>query len=451
MVSSLKFWALTDIQEDKEEEASFNGCNLVDQDLDAISAVLVNNRALKRLILNANPELTGDGVAKLLRALSEESNLEEIFLWGCEINEGDVRKMTDALSNNATIKSLWLEDREKLRGTRREKEIAVDIEKEAQDSENRLDWEAGLELYKTALQIKIDELGPNHLYVADTHRRIARNCEKQDQLDAALEHYKAAWLVHIKLRDEDHLDVADSEHDIGRILAIQGELDPITRLSATLDEALDRLLKSIKIRLDKLPPNDLNIALSHFAIGLALQKKNQIDSALGKYKEALVVHVERGKDDAAAGDTYLAIAEIHADRGKWEEAKENFASASALFVQHIGAGDAKVSTALLGEANALQQTGKFMKAIDCFDAAMKIEISYIGAEKVMFSEKVAHIYLTMADCNKAFGDLPQAIEKIKMAAMCYSNLYGATHTKTEALNKQADDWYLANVKASMFS
>ena len=366
-MNNLKLWGLTDIHENMCEEVNFHGCSLTDSDLDSIAEALVENTVLRRLILNSNSQLTGTGVAKMLRKLPPKSPLEEIFLWGCDLNDSDVKCIAQALATNDTVTGLWFDDRPKLRGTGKEAEVGAELEKAAAGYEEEQSWEQAQQQYEKALQTKIEELGPDHEYVGDTHFSLANILEKLNLLEEALVNYKAAHLIFTKHLDHEHIKIATSLDRIANIVSIQNTCQCIQenreRIGCLLDPALQRLKRSLEIKLSILPADDVRIAESHDWIGAVLQKQGRLDDALRKYDQALAVHQSRNTTTVGTAHVYFHKGTIYTAQNDWSAAKECFQSSSQTFISHLGSGHSKVAECYHELAKASQQLGEFDEAI----------------------------------------------------------------------------------------
>ncbi|KAL7472768.1 hypothetical protein ACHAXS_013163 [Conticribra weissflogii] len=132
-------------------------------------------------------------------------------------------------------------------------------------------------LFRQALSIRTENLGPDHVDVATTLNNIGRIHVQQDEFDQALHFYEDALVIRRKRLGTNSLDYAATAFNAGQSLHQKGELD----------KAVELYSEFLRVALMKFGHSHRDVAVVLSGIAQIHQEKREYDKALELYEESL--------------------------------------------------------------------------------------------------------------------------------------------------------------------
>jgi len=132
-------------------------------------------------------------------------------------------------------------------------------------------------LFRQALSIRTENLGPDHVDVATTLNNIGRIHVQQDEFDKALHFYEDALVIRRKRLGTNSLDYAATAFNAGQSLHQKGELD----------QAVELYREFLRVALMKFGHSHRDVAVVLSGIAQIHQEKREYDKALELYEESL--------------------------------------------------------------------------------------------------------------------------------------------------------------------
>ena len=117
------------------------------------------------------------------------------------------------------------------------------------------------------------------LHIACAHHNIALVYSKQGLYDAELDHYQEAFQIRTDQLPSNHLQMASLLNNIGTAYSDMHEYD----------EALKNLRKALEMRLKLVPDNHIDVARSYANIGTVYAKTEEFRMALEYFNKAQVL------------------------------------------------------------------------------------------------------------------------------------------------------------------
>ena len=135
------------------------------------------------------------------------------------------------------------------------------------------DWDQALEFYQRAMNIRQNELGPEHPSVAKSLNNIGNVLLEQGELPKALEYHRRALGIKQKVLGPKHPAVARSLNNIGNVIQEMGDFKL----------ALEYYTKTLAIREKTLGPH-------HPEVASTLNNLGKVYRALGDYQRSIQFH-----------------------------------------------------------------------------------------------------------------------------------------------------------------
>ncbi|CAB4024011.1 Nephrocystin-3, partial [Paramuricea clavata] len=254
--------------------------------------------------------------------------------------------------------------------------------------------------HQRALAIKEQQLGPDHVEVADIYNDIGEVYRAKGELDQALDYHKRANAITQKQLGPDHVDVALSYNKMGEVYYDKGELDQakdyhqqaleiykkqlgpdhidvahcynkigvLFRAKGELDQAEDYHQQELTIRENKLGPDHVDVADSYNNIGEVCFGKGELDQAKGYYERALVIiQKQLGPDHIDIAQSYANIGEVHRAKGELDQALDCHKRANAITEKQLGLNHVDVALSYNNIAHSYNRIGVVYYAKDSFD------------------------------------------------------------------------------------
>lgn len=276
-------------------------------------------------------------------------------------------------------------------------------------------------LLNRALEIRRDQLGPNHPDVARTLGDIGLLNYQQglyEQSRVTLE--KAIPMLEASVGD-DTAEIASMLSTLGRVHRSLGNHDESEK---TLNRALE-----IQSRISGADSHAAATIMDN--LGQLLVERGRPKDAEDLYARALSIHErELGANHIAVGRSLVDLANTRLYQGKLEGLDTMFRRGLAILEQGYGGDHASVGRALNNLGNVLTVSGRHHEAIEILQRALAVQSAALGTSH----PQVAYPLASLGDAHFAQGDLPQAADYFQRSVTIREN----------TLNKRPFDPLLAH-------
>jgi eukaryotic-like serine/threonine-protein kinase len=178
------------------------------------------------------------------------------------------------------------------------------------------------------------------------------------------------------------------------------------RKDGRVAEAEAPLLEALAIRSRLLPPNDLDIASSHFGLGNFYSVSTRYPEARDHYLEALAIRVEAfGEQHSVVASTLTNLGTTAYGLGDYEEAREYHQRSLAIQRQTLPLDAVEIAIAEYNLAGVLYQLERYDEALAAYEASRLIYAKRMGEE----SSDVGDILADVADVKARQGRIDEAL------------------------------------------
>jgi serine/threonine-protein kinase len=248
-------------------------------------------------------------------------------------------------------------------------------------------------LLEEALDARVAALGPAHLDVAHSHRRLAElRYERGNYRTESL--YRAALATYRDRLDPEDVDIIRTEIGLALLLRARGSY-------AAADSILRQTLQHARGR-DEL---SLDVPIVLVFLGKLRTRAADYEEAERLIREALTLRRSLlGEDHPAVANALDALGEIMLDRGDFEPAEALFKEALAIRYRLYEGDHTDIASGLVYLARARHAVGDIRAADTLLLRALPIFRRAFGEGSADFAEALEHLGVT----RRASGDLESA-------------------------------------------
>jgi tetratricopeptide (TPR) repeat protein len=183
--------------------------------------------------------------------------------------------------------------------------------------------------------------------------------------DTALDYYNKSLKIRIESLPPNHPDIATSYDNIGSIYYNKGENET----------ALDYYNKSLKIRIESLPPNHLDIATSYNNIGSIYNNKREYDTALDYYNKSLKIKIESlPPNHPNIAKSYNNIGSIYYNKREYDTALDYYNKSLKIVIESLPPNHPDIATSYNNIGSIYDYKGEYDTALDYYNKSLKIVI-----------------------------------------------------------------------------
>ncbi|XP_068750741.1 uncharacterized protein [Montipora capricornis] len=276
------------------------------------------------------------------------------------------------------------------------------------------EFQESKEYYNSALAIRIEKLGPQHIDVATSYNNIANVLHAQGHLQQAKEYHYRALAIRIEKLGSQHIDVASSYNNIANVLHAQGDLQ----------QAKEYHNRALAIQIEKLGSQHIDVARSYNNIANVLHAQGDLQQAKEYHNRALAIRIEKlGSQHIAVARSYNNIAAVLHTQGDLERAKEYHNRALAIRIEKLGSQHINVAKSYNNIANVLHAQGDLQQAKEYHNRAVAIQIEKLGSQHI----HVATSYNNIGSVLYAQGELEKAKVYLERAVAIQIEKLGSHH------------------------
>ncbi|CAM9259167.1 unnamed protein product [Hapterophycus canaliculatus] len=227
------------------------------------------------------------------------------------------------------------------------------------------------DIYRRALAIFEDKLGPADLEVAHTSYELGRCFYAAGRTEEAEMHLRRALAIEKEKLGEHHLDVASTLYHLGVCLYIAGRRE----------EAKESLRPALAIWEEHPEGDSLNVAHALHSLGLCALKTGCTEEAEDLLRQALVVREDLGPGvakDVASTLHYLGA--CASETGRTEEAERLYREALTIREEKLGDRHPDVARTLHGLGVCVDKAGSTEEGKELLQRALSIKEGELGAD-----------------------------------------------------------------------
>lgn len=214
-----------------------------------------------------------------------------------------------------------------------------------------LDFAGALSTFLQTYEMRLSNLGSNHLDLAATLCNIADTQTRLGNLANASEMYKKFISIAGPLLGEGHCDVANALLSLGQVLQSTNQLDDAISY-------LSRALKACKIAFGK---SHKCIATIYNNLGHASYKLGHYDTSIQAYKAQLDVELELSEQlllDHQIPQTLVNVGQVYEAKNMWKEALCSYERA-LYFIQNSSKNSEDITIVMSLIAYVYEQEGRY--------------------------------------------------------------------------------------------
>lgn len=266
-----------------------------------------------------------------------------------------------------------------------------------------LELEKALDYFNRALSARIFLLGENHLEVAKSYNNIGVVYKEKYDYENALVYFNKSLAIKYKLQGENTIDIARTYNNIGDLYRLQGDLDM----------ALEFAKKSAALKLELLPANHAEIGSAYLNLGNVYLNQNNRALALENYQKALE------NAEQVYGENSLPVAGICNNmgqalqyQGEYESAMAKYQRALNILIKIYGENHLEVARNYYNTGELYLLKGDYAKALTYLTEALSIRRRALGEPHPIMSQvyrKMAQAYFGQNNFERAIAAAHKAI------------------------------------------
>jgi tetratricopeptide (TPR) repeat protein/transcriptional regulator with XRE-family HTH domain len=274
-------------------------------------------------------------------------------------------------------------------------------------------------LYRRALRIREQILGPEHPRVADSLMGLGSFYCEHGAYGQAEGLYRRALHIREQILGPEHPQVADSLQGLTWLYCEQGKYD----------QAEVSQLRALRIREQVLGPEHLQVANALYWMGNVYSEQGAYEQAERLYRRALRIKEQMlGPEHSSLAFETQELATLYYHRRKYEQAEALYKRASNLWEQALGPDFVQTAYPLNGLANIFRDQARYAEAEPLYERALSIRERRLGPQH---PESVQTLY-DLAVFRQRQGNLSEALSLAERTLSIRSQSLGDAHPKTAA-------------------
>jgi tetratricopeptide (TPR) repeat protein len=349
-----------------------------------------------------------------------------------------------------------------------DQEILAEVLRKAADYlRSRAQYEQAEPLYRHALYLLEQALGPEHLSVARLSQNLAILLRSQGKYEQAEILIEEAIHIREQLLGPIHPDVATSLNILANFFAEQGKYEQAETLYQRVlrirEQALESLhphlassfnnlallytmlgkyeqaepmcQRALAIREKLLGPEHPDVAQTLHNLALLFYEQGKYEQAEPMYQRALAIREKLlGPEHPDVAQTLNNLASLYAEQGKYEQAETLGRRALCINEQALGLEHPLVAHPLNNLANIAREQGQDEQAESLYQRALHIREQNLGEHHL----DTAQILYDLAVFRQKQGNLSEAISLLERALSIRSRSLGDAHPTTIATRALRD-------------
>jgi tetratricopeptide (TPR) repeat protein/predicted Ser/Thr protein kinase len=268
--------------------------------------------------------------------------------------------------------------------------------------DDRGEYQAAIESYRRALELREASLGPDNLEVAGSLDHLGVTQITLGHTEEARALIERALAIREQLLGPEHARVAGTLDNLAVVLHAEGKYD----------EARATLERSLKIWRSVLGPDHIDVALPLANLGAVQLEQGDCAAALATFESALAIQqATLGDDHVDVAGTLANMAQAQKHLGDLEGAVANHARARELLERHLGPNHPRLAHHGHRYGTVLVLAGRHEEARVQLERALAIGL----ADENTWPEMIADIRFVLAQSLWELGERDLAREQAATA------------------------------------
>ena len=290
-----------------------------------------------------------------------------------------------------------------------------------------------------ALNIFLKQLGPEHVYVANSYNHLGTVYRSLGDFQQAKDSYARAMAIRLKQLGPEHVDVASSYNNLGNLYRNLGDFQ----------QAKDNYAHALDIYVKQLGPEHVDVATSYNNQGVVYTNLGDFQQAKDSYARALDIRMKQlGPDHVHVATSYNNLGVVYTNLGDFQQAKDNYARALDIYVKQLGPEHVDVAFSYDNLGTVYRNLGDFQQAKDSHARALDIRLKQLRPEHVHVAtsyDNLGIVYIKLGDFQQAKDSHARALDiRLKqlgpehvLVATSYDNL-GTVYTNQGDFHQAKD-------------
>jgi tetratricopeptide (TPR) repeat protein len=232
-------------------------------------------------------------------------------------------------------------------------------------------YEEGEQYAKTALEIRENQLGKDHPYVASSLNNLANLYKAQGRYNEAEPLYVKSLEIRAHQLDKNSQYVSASLNNLAKLY----------REQKRYSEAEPLYLESLASKRHQLGSDHPSVALSLNGLAGLYREQGLYSKAEPIYLESLAIRVQKlGKDHPDVATSLNSLARLYREQGRYNEAEPLIMRSLEIREHQLGKNHPKVALSLNNLAYLRQAQGNYVEAKILWQQALKIWQTTLGFE-----------------------------------------------------------------------
>jgi len=272
-------------------------------------------------------------------------------------------------------------------------------------------------LYRRALAIREQVLGPEHPTTAMSLYSLAGLCQAQGRFEEAESLYQGALTIYEQVLGPEHPTTAMSLYSLAGLCQAQGRYE----------EAEPLYQRALTIREQALGSEDRFTAMGLNSLAGLYQAQGRYEEAEPLYQRALTIFEQvLGSEDPTIAGSIDSLALLYRVQGRYEEAEPLFQRALTIYEQVLGPEHSTIAGSLNALARLYKAEGKYEEAEPLYRRALAIREQVLGPEHPTTAGSLNNL----AALYKAEGKYEQAEPLYRRALTIREQVLGPEHSTT---------------------
>jgi tetratricopeptide (TPR) repeat protein len=241
------------------------------------------------------------------------------------------------------------------------------------------------------------------------------NCERKfANYERALEFYEKSLKIKLEMLGDEHLDIVDLYNNIGLLWSKKGDYD----------KALHFCHKCLDICLKKLGEEHADVAVLYQNIGLLWSTKGNDNKAMEFCLKGLMIELKKfGEEHPDVADSYQNIGTLWSNKGDYDKALDFYLKCLRIQLKTFGEEHPDVATTYNNIGLIWDDKGEYDKALEFHEKSLLIRLNTLGCNHPVVAASYNNIGLIWN--RKGFFD--KSLEYYIKSIDIELNIHGEQH------------------------
>ncbi|ETO33887.1 hypothetical protein RFI_03209, partial [Reticulomyxa filosa] len=172
--------------------------------------------------------------------------------------------------------------------------------------------------------------------------------------------------------------------------------------------------KALRIRLDKLGPDHIDVGNVYYTLAIAYNEKGEYDKASDCHQQALEIRLKNlGDNHSDVAMSYDSLGRVYHMKAKYDQACELHEKALDIYSKQLDGNQINISMCYCHLGNALREKGEYVKSIEYHEKDLKISLEQLGEDHIDYGKSMfwlGMVYFEIEEYETSIGYLEQALD-----------------------------------------